>query len=51
MKRFSFYSHTDSSQEAISSTLAFSRLAAARYFAEKKHLPLKSFLSLFKVTK
>jgi len=51
MKKFSFYSRTDSSQEAVGSTFAFNRLAAARYFAERKHLPLKSFLSLFKVTK
>jgi len=51
MKRFSFYSRTDGSQEPVGSTVAFSRLAAARYFAERKHLPLKSFLSLFTVTR
>jgi hypothetical protein len=51
MKKFSFYSRTDSSQESIGITLAFSRLSAAKYFADRKQLPLKSFLSLFKVSK
>lgn len=51
MKRFSFYSRRDSSQEAISSTIATSRLAAAKFFARTKQLPLKSFLELFAVSK
>lgn len=51
MKRFSFYSRKDSSQEAISTTLAVSRLSAAKFFAKTKQLPLKSFLELFAVTR
>lgn len=51
MKRFSFYSRTDSSQEAISNTRALSRLAAAKHFANVKQLPLKGFLQLFAVTR
>ena len=51
MKRFSFYSRNDSSQEAISSTLASSRLNAAKKFAETKQLPLKDFLRIFGISK
>jgi len=51
MKKFSFYSLVDSSQEAIGSTIAFTRLSAAKYFAERKHLSLKNFLSIFSVTR
>jgi hypothetical protein len=51
MKKYSFYSRIDGSQEVIGSTIAFSRLSAAEQFAQRKQLPLKSFLGLFKVSK
>ncbi len=51
MKKYSFYSRTDGSQESIGTALAFSRLSAAEYFAGRKQLTLKSFLSLYKVSK
>lgn len=51
MKRFSFYTRVDSSQEAIGTTLASSRLAAARKFAQTKQLPLKDFLRIFSVSR
>jgi len=51
MKKFSFYSLTDSSQEVIGSTIALTRLSAAKSFAEKKHLSLKNFLTIFRVTR
>jgi hypothetical protein len=51
MKKYSFYNRTDGSQETIATTRAFSRLAAAQHFAERKQLPLKSFLSLFNVSR
>lgn len=51
MKRFSFYSRRDSSQEAINTITAFSRLSAAKKFAETKQLPLKEFLKIFAVTR
>lgn len=51
MKQYYFYSKNDSTQEAISKTRSWSRLSAAKFFAESKQLPLKVFLSLFKVSK
>jgi hypothetical protein len=51
MKKYSFYSRTDGSQEVIGSTIAFSRKSAAEQFAQRKQLSLKSFLGLFKVSK
>lgn len=51
MKRFSFYVRTDSNQEAVGTTMAASRLAAAKYFAKQKQLDLKSFLRIFSISK
>lgn len=51
MKKYNFYSRVDKSKEPIGSTTALSRLKAARYFAALKQLPLKSFLTLFAVSK
>jgi hypothetical protein len=51
MKKYSFYSRIDSSQEVIGSTIAFSRKSAAEQFAQRKQLTLKSFLGLFNVTR
>jgi len=46
-----FYSKTDSKKEPISKVLAGSRMAAAKYFAERKRLTLKQFLTLYGVSK
>jgi hypothetical protein len=51
MKRFSFFSKKDKSQEAISTTKASGRLAAAKYFAAQKKLSLKQFLRIFSISK
>ena len=48
MKRFSFYSRVDKSQEAINTIVASSRLSAAKKFANTKQLPLKDFLRIFR---
>jgi hypothetical protein len=45
-KKYYFYSRVDSAQEPIMSAWAFSRLKAAKYFAECKQLPLKTFFVL-----
>jgi len=46
---FAFYSRNDKSQETISRVVSTSRLKAAKYFAERKQLPLKEFLKIFGV--
>ena len=51
MKKYEFSSRKDIEGEAYGSTISFSRLSAARLFAEKKRLPLKDFLRIYKVTK
>lgn len=51
MARYYFYSRIDQTQEPIMTCVTFSRLKAAKYFAERKQLPLKSFLSIFAVSK
>ena len=51
MSKYYFYSRVDKTQESIDSVRAFSRLQAAKYFAKRKQLDLKSFLSIFAVSK
>jgi hypothetical protein len=46
---FGFYNKTDNNQEVISRTLSTSRLNAAKYFSERKQLPLKEFLKIFSI--
>ena len=46
---FAFYNKNDKNQETIARTMSTSRLNAAKYFAERKHLPLKDFLKIFGV--
>jgi hypothetical protein len=46
---FAFYNKNDKSQETISRTISTSRLNAAKYFAARKNLELKSFLKIFGV--
>ena len=49
--KYYFYSRNDSTQEPIMSAWAFSCLQAAKYFAERKQLDLKPFLSIFAISK
>ena len=51
MAKYYFYSRIDNNQEAIDTTRAFSRLQAANYFASRKQMNLKQFLSIFAVSK
>ena len=51
MARYSFYSRNDSTQEPINTIISTSRLSAAKRFAKTKQLDLKTFLSLFSVSK
>jgi hypothetical protein len=46
---FGFYNKRDKNQEIIGRKMSFSRLEAAKHFAELKHLPLKEFLKIFSV--
>jgi len=50
-KKYYFYAKNSFDQEPISKTLASSRLAAAKYFAERKNLKLKSFLNIYSVSR
>ena len=49
MKQAIFYSRIDSTKEPISKTYCFTRLQAAKYFANKKQLTLKDFLKIYGV--
>lgn len=51
MKKYTFYSRSDNSKETISTTIAMSRLSAAKYFAAIKRFSLKQFLELYSVSK
>jgi hypothetical protein len=46
---FGFYSKTDKKEEIINRRVGFSRLEAAKYFADRKQLDLKTFLKLYAV--
>ena len=50
-KKYYFYAKNDWHQEPISTTFISGRLNAAKYFAERKNLPLKSFLELYSVSR
>ena len=51
MKRYYFYINTDKNKEPIMSYTAFSRLKAANYFAAIKQMDLKTFLTLFSISR
>jgi hypothetical protein len=51
MKKYFFYYKNDSNKEPVHSVDSESRLDAAKLFAKIKNLSLKSFLSLFNVSK
>lgn len=46
---FGYYSRIDKTEEIVSRTVGFSRLQAAKYFASRKQLDLKTFLKLYSV--
>lgn len=46
---FGYYSRIDKKQELVSKTIGTSRLQAAKNFAERKQLDLKTFLKLYAV--
>ena len=46
---YGFYSRLDPNQEIINRIVNVSRLEAAKYFAQKKQLDLKSFLKIYSV--
>ena len=46
---FGYYSRIDKKQELVSKTISTSRLQAAKNFAERKQLDLKTFLKLYAV--
>jgi len=46
---FGFYNRTDKTEEIINRKVGFSRLEAAKYFAARKQLDLKTFLKLYAV--
>ena len=50
-RKYFYYSRIDSNQEPITTTIALSRLAAAKQFAHRKQLTLKTFLQLFAISK
>jgi|TARA_R110000772_G_scaffold205705_2_gene316319 hypothetical protein len=49
--KYNFYLKKDPKKEAISTVDASSRLKAAKYFSYVKNLDLKSFLSIFKISR
>lgn len=51
MKRYFFYSKNDSAQEPIYYCKAYSRLEAAKKFAEGKRMDLKVFLTIYSVSR
>lgn len=46
---YGFYNKQDSTKETIGKVVDVSRLGAAKYFANRKQLPLKEFLKIFGV--
>lgn len=51
MKQYFFYSRKDNNKEPISRVLSMSRLAAAERFAITKGMDLKTFLTIFAVSR
>jgi len=51
MKKYEFYSRRDSEKESYGYAISFSRLQAARSFAERKRLSLKDFLGIYEVSR
>jgi len=50
-KKYYFYDKNSFDQEPIAVVLTSSRLKAAKYFANGKKLPLKSFLKIYSISR
>ena len=50
-RKYTFCYRNQYTGEVIDSVEAVSRLAAAKFFAARKQLPLKRFLEIFKISK
>lgn len=50
-RTYYFYARNDWQQEPIAKTIATDRLAAAKYFAAQKDLPLKKFLLIYSISR
>jgi hypothetical protein len=48
---YGFYTKSDKNEEIINRIFTFSRLQAAKLFAERKQLHLKSFLEIYSIKK
>jgi hypothetical protein len=46
---FGFYNRIDKKEEIINRKVGFSRLEAAKYFAARKQLDLKTFLRIYAI--
>jgi hypothetical protein len=51
MRIYYYYSRVDNSREKLGKTTALSRLRAAQIFARRKDLPLKTFLTIYSISK
>jgi hypothetical protein len=51
MRMYSFYSKRDDKKEKLGTIPHVSRLQAAKFFAERKQLSLKSFLNIYTISK
>ena len=51
LNKYSYSNRTDKNNEPIDYVRTSSRLVAAKYFADRKQLPLKAFLTIFKISK
>jgi hypothetical protein len=51
MKIYYYYSRRDITEERLGKVLATSRLRAAQTFAHRKDLPLKTFLTIYSISK
>jgi hypothetical protein len=51
MKVYTYYSRRDKSKEMLDKVVDVSRLNAAKYFAKRKALELKDFLTIYDVAK
>ena len=48
---YTYHSKADKTKEILGQTHINGRLLAAKYFAQRKNLPLKEFLKLYSVSK
>lgn len=51
LKTYYYYAKVDSTKEKLRSIIALDRLSAAKMFALTKRLDLKSFLTIYSISK